>query len=123
MVRRNIEPQLGKFDLPGGFMDMTDTTIEESVYRELHEEVGVKSSEVSELQYLGSHVSPYIWMDTELNNICSFFACELQDKIEIRLDASENSEFMWIGADDLPNIDFAWNIDRQMLEKHFQEAA
>lgn len=41
LVKRGVEPDIGSWCLPGGFMEMGETT-EEAVKRELFEETGVK---------------------------------------------------------------------------------
>lgn len=41
LVKRGVEPDIGSWCLPGGFMEMGETT-EEAVIRELFEETGVK---------------------------------------------------------------------------------
>ena len=122
MVRRSIEPKLGKLDFPGGFMDMTDSSIEEASYRELLEELLINKDEISELIYLGSSTEPYLWQATELNSACFFFTCNLLiDKKDINLDLKENSELCWVTKEDFSDIDFAWNIDKEMLTKYFKE--
>lgn len=121
MVKRAIEPQLGSFDLPGGFMDMTDHSIEETVYRETSEELGLDKEAIKNLTYIGSGISPYIWKNVELQNVCFYFSCDIDETTPIMLDQSENSEFNWIAEANIANIDFAWEIDRQMLAKYFNK--
>ena len=57
LVTRGIEPDYGKFDLPGGFVDHMES-IEEAVERELFEELGMK---VKSLKYLNSAPNEYIF--------------------------------------------------------------
>lgn len=122
MVRRSIEPHKGQFDFPGGFMDLSDESIEDAAYRELYEEVGLGQDDVEPIQYIGSKKSPiYLWQDTEIRNASFFFASQLKDQNQkIALDENENSEFIWVAKADLPNIDFAWDIDKQILIKYFE---
>jgi len=42
LVRRNIEPGLGAWSLPGGFIEIGET-VEEAMIREVHEETGIMS--------------------------------------------------------------------------------
>ncbi len=55
LTRRAIDPDKGKFDLPGGFIDPLETA-EEAVMREIREELGV---EVTEMKYLVSRANEY----------------------------------------------------------------
>lgn len=50
LVTRGVEPDYGKLDLPGGFIDPGETA-EEAVKRELLEELGLK---IKSLKYIGS---------------------------------------------------------------------
>ncbi len=125
MVRRAIEPHMSKYDLPGGFAEFGDVSMEEASLREFEEETGLSRAHVSDLAYLGSRKSPpYNWQNTNIQNLSFFYVCTLNDDApETQLDSSENSEVLWVGATDLPNIDFAWDIDKELLEKYFEEHA
>ena len=55
LVTRAVEPDYGKLDLPGGFVDPMET-VEDAVIRELYEELGLK---VTQLEYLFSLPNEY----------------------------------------------------------------
>lgn len=57
LTTRGVEPDYGKLDLPGGFIDPGETA-ENAVKRELREELGLK---VKSLKYLGSAPNEYVF--------------------------------------------------------------
>ena len=57
LVTRGIEPDYGKLDLPGGFIDPGETA-ENAVVRELKEELGL---EVDDVEYLSSAPNEYLY--------------------------------------------------------------
>jgi mutator protein MutT len=57
LTKRGVEPDYGKLDLPGGFLDPGETA-EEALKRELHEELGLK---VKTLEYFSSAPNEYIF--------------------------------------------------------------
>uniref|UniRef100_UPI0032174C40 NUDIX domain-containing protein n=1 Tax=uncultured Draconibacterium sp. TaxID=1573823 RepID=UPI0032174C40 len=59
LVTRGVEPDFGKLDLPGGFVDPMETA-ENAVERELSEELGLK---VKSMKYLGSAPNKYLFSD------------------------------------------------------------
>lgn len=59
LVTRGVEPNYGKLDLPGGFIDPLETA-EAAVKRELKEELDL---EVVELSYLGSAPNEYVFSE------------------------------------------------------------
>lgn len=59
LVKRGVEPDFGKLDLPGGFIDPGETA-EDAVRRELWEELGLK---IKSLKYISSAPNEYIFSD------------------------------------------------------------
>lgn len=57
LVTRGVEPDYGKLDLPGGFVDPGET-VESAVKRELFEELGLT---VKSMKYIGSAPNEYIY--------------------------------------------------------------
>lgn len=59
LVTRGVEPNYGKLDLPGGFIDPMETA-ENAVSRELFEELGLH---VKSMEYLGSAPNEYVFSE------------------------------------------------------------
>ncbi len=59
LVTRGVEPNYGKLDLPGGFIDPLESA-ENAVQRELFEELGLK---VKSMVYTGSFPNTYVFSD------------------------------------------------------------
>ncbi len=59
LVTRGVEPDYGKLDLPGGFVDPMETA-EQALKRELEEELGLQ---VISMEYLASAPNEYIFSD------------------------------------------------------------
>ena len=59
LVTRGVEPNYGKLDLPGGFIDPMESA-EDAVKRELKEELGLR---VKALKFLGSAPNEYVFSD------------------------------------------------------------
>jgi len=55
---RAFEPGMGKFDVPGGFVDGSEI-FEQAIIRELEEETGLSQNEYSPPQYLCSGMDMY----------------------------------------------------------------
>lgn len=116
-----MEPKKGQYDLPGGFMDMGDDSMETAIYREIKEELGINKSEISDLTYLGSASETYPWHGTELVNLVLLYSCVLPADAEpVIADTNENSRLRWIGKQDLATIELAWQCDQTLLKKHFE---
>lgn len=59
LVTRGVEPDYGKLDLPGGFVDPGET-VENALFRELDEELGLK---IKSFEYIGSAPNEYVFSE------------------------------------------------------------
>lgn len=88
MMKRNQEPFIGTWDLPGGFMNAGETP-EQTMRREIKEELGTDSA----LDFIGWFPGNHIWKGQEYAILSHVFLAEL--KGEITLDTQENSDYAW----------------------------
>lgn len=79
LIRRGGHPFLGKWALPGGFVQPNETT-EQAAVRELHEETGVEDVYLEQL-YTFSDIGrdPRTWVIS-----CSYMALINSDKLELK---------------------------------------
>lgn len=90
LVKRKDNPQKGFYDLPGGFIDINET-IEESMHREIKEELNI---EVQKIKYFTSFYDRYEFGGMKAYTICAVFIGNLPDNIEITpADDAESVEF------------------------------
>ena len=80
LVTRGVEPDYGKLDLPGGFIDPMETA-EEAVKRELSEELGLK---VLDLQYLFSAPNEYIFSEYKVFTLDMAFKVQVESTENLR---------------------------------------
>ena len=93
LMARNVSSPPGKFALIAGFVEIGET-FEQTVRREVMEEVGLK---VKNIRYYKSQ--PWAFSDTEM---IGFFA-ELDGDDTIRLQEDELSEAGWYHRDQVPD--------------------
>jgi NAD+ diphosphatase len=75
LTRRRKEPQAGRLDLPGGFVDYNET-FEQALAREIQEELHLA---LGEMQYLGSFANRYLAGGTTYFTVDVVFRCPIQD--------------------------------------------
>ena len=87
---RNVNPDKGKLDLPGGFIDPNETA-EEAVCREIKEELGLTITS-DNLSYVTTFPNNYIYNRT----MDIFYECALaSDEVSISA-KDEINELVWI---------------------------
>ena len=94
-----------KYALLAGFNEVGET-IEETVHREVMEEVGLK---VKNLRYYKSQ--PWSMSDTLLMG----FFCELDGEAEIKLDQEELALAEWFERDEMPVKDEDCSLTNEMM--------
>jgi mutator protein MutT len=97
--RRAHEPQKGKWDIPGGFVDPGET-LEEAAIREAKEELGIT---VTSLRYIASNPNLY----TENTYVCDahFLVTEWEGEL---VPDDDVSEIEWKDLDTMLQEDFSW---------------
>lgn len=103
---RNVDPDKGKLDLPGGFIDPGETAAE-AACREVAEELGLKISQ-DDLQYVTTAPNDYLYKNVAYRTLDIFYECKLSsDTIAVNA-KDEIRELVWLqrGEIDLDHIGF-----------------
>jgi NADH pyrophosphatase NudC (nudix superfamily) len=69
LTQRRFEPAAGKYDLPGGFVDMGER-VEVAAVREVQEEIGIALN-IDQLEFLASFPNTY-----EYKGVC-YYTCDI----------------------------------------------
>ena len=102
---RNFPP--GRYSTPAGFVEVGET-LEETVVREVREEVGV---EVENIRYFGSQPWPYP------HQMMVGFTCNWKSG-EIRVDPDEIADARWFTRSAMPQIPPPMSISRQLIDSY-----
>ena len=114
---RNVDPDKGKWDLPGGFIDPNETA-EEAACREIKEELGIEISN-SDLKYITTSPNNYLDKNVPYRTMDIFYECELTSDV-IKVEAvDEIQELIWVKRSeiDLNQIGFV-SIRKVIGEKY-----
>ena len=112
LVKRKHDPGKGLWDLPGGFINVEET-IEESIHREVMEEINVK---IKNLKYLSSFHEPYEFGGIRANTICSLFEAEMIDPERIQA-ADDVESVSYFDPSNIPFEDFAFESMKKTLKE------
>lgn len=75
LSRRGVEPEIGKLDLPGGFVDPKESA-ETAMMREIKEELDIVPSKI---EYFGSFPNEYLFSGTIVFTTDLVFKCTVDD--------------------------------------------
>ena len=103
LIKRGIEPHLGSWAIPGGFVRM-DEELEEAARREIEEETGVRDVFLEQLYTFGD-----LGRDPRTRVITIvYFALVPGEHLTLRAD-TDASDASWFATDDLPDLAFDHN--------------
>ena len=114
---RNVDPDKGKWDLPGGFIDPNETA-EAAACREIKEELGIEIS-TSDLKYISTSPNNYLYKNVPYRTMDIFYECELPSNV-IKIEAEDEiQELIWVKRSeiDLNQIGFV-SIRKVIGEKY-----
>lgn len=114
---RNVDPDKGKWDLPGGFIDPNETA-EEAASREIKEELGIEISN-SDLKYITTSPNNYLYKNVPYRTMDIFYEYELTSDVIKIAAADEIQELIWVKRSeiDLSQIGFI-SIQKVIGEKY-----
>jgi len=111
LCKRAIEPRLGKWTLPAGFMENGESTMTGAI-RETLEEAGAKVSPAACSLYTLFNL-PYI------NQVYLFFLAQLESADFAA--GEESLEVKWFAEEDIPWQELAFPVVRITLEQYFAD--
>ncbi len=90
LAKRANDPAKGKYDLPGGFVDLSDRSLEEAMAREIQEEMDVSPGDIRDVRYAMSYTGNYPWGKDVYKNLIAVFVgyCD-KEYIDARDDVEE----------------------------------
>jgi 8-oxo-dGTP diphosphatase len=103
---RALEPEKGKVDVPGGFVEVGEHPVR-GLEREVREELGVEVEENPVLLATHTYRPDGIWV------LAIGFLARLVDGEPSPAD--DVAGIRWVSAEDIDEIDFAWEHDRRLV--------
>lgn len=111
IAERGQEPDKGKFDMPGGFVE-ADETVEEAVLREAQEELGISSEDITDLTYFTSFATHYPYGKEVYNVLVSVFVADLKEGVVLKsLDDVVSTR--WISLEDVDSVPWSREFQKQ----------
>jgi len=99
IVQRAKDPDLGKLDLPGGFVDPGES-LEQALVRELQEELGISVPVEDCGQYFCSSVNEYFYKGVVYHSLDMFFLIRFEQPPPIT-PADDVGDYLWLAPADI----------------------
>ena len=110
VIKRGQEPEKGKLDLPGGFLDPEETA-EDGLKREIKEELNI---DLVELKYLGSYPNIYRYKGVLYHTCDLFFYCPI-NTLPADFDRTEIEELVLLDPKEILMDKFAFESTKAGL--------
>lgn len=114
LIKRAINPHLGKWDIPGGFLENGEDPIE-GLKREIKEELSV---DIKPIELLTIVVDEYGYVKGDFYTLNLFYRSKIKSG-EVRLD-SENSDYGWFSKENIPWNELAFKNTTAALKELFK---
>jgi hydrolase, NUDIX family len=112
---RNMNPDKGKLDLPGGFIDPNETA-QEAACREVKEEMGL-IIKPEQLRFITTYPNNYLYKNVPYRTMDIFFECELKAE-EVHIVApDEIKELRWIALKDIREEEIGFISVRTVIKQ------
>jgi len=108
---RGVEPRKGYLDFPGGFVEPNET-FEQSVRRELMEELGI---EAGNIEYLRSSYGDYMFQGVNYHVVGNSYLAELPDESQVK-PADDVHAVEYYSLQEIPRDRLAWPSANEVLK-------
>ncbi len=116
---RNVDPDKGKWDLPGGFIDPNENA-EAAACRELKEELGIDLLP-KDLKYITTSPNNYLYKNLTYRTLDIFYEYEISsDEIKITAE-DEIKELIWVKKEQIQLNKIGFVSIRNVIESYFYE--
>jgi NAD+ diphosphatase len=112
LTRRNKNPQKGKLDLVGGFVDIGESA-EQALIREAREEI---SAEIKNITYFGSYSNPTYIYKTVTYSACDMIFTATVERLPTTFDPEEIADIVVMKPRDINPSDLAFVSMRQAMK-------
>lgn len=112
---RSIEPWKGKLHIPAGFCDDNET-FEQTLEREIFEEIGLLKNDYGMPKYLTSVAEPYEYKGEEIPVLVAIYWAEVSSKIKL-VPGDDASDALFMSYDELDIDKVAFQAQKQGLIK------
>ena len=114
---RNIDPDKGKLDLPGGFIDPNETA-ETAACREIEEELGI-AIQPQDLRYITTSPNNYLYKNVPYRTLDIFYECALPSEV-IKIKAEDEiQELIWVQRSQIDLSKIGFISIRNVIEKYY----
>ncbi len=114
---RNAEPDKGKWDLPGGFIDPGENA-EEAACRELNEELGLEL-EVDNMRYITTSPNNYLYKNVPYRTMDIFYQCSLSSKELVIKAKDEIKDLVWVKRSEIDLEKIGFVSIKKVIKEYF----
>lgn len=115
---RNVDPDKGKWDLPGGFIDPGENA-EAAACREINEELGIEVKP-KDLKYITTSPNNYLYKNVPYRTMDIFYECPLQsDVISINAE-DEIQDLIWVKRSEIDLNQIGFVSIRKVMEENYK---
>lgn len=116
LVKRKSDPKKDFWDLPGGFTNLNENC-EQSLIRELKEELGI---DVKDFSYFQSYPDRYFYKGNNYHTISLFYTGKLSDEDIKKITPQDDViEIRFFSKDSLPWKEIAFDCLKKVITAYF----
>src|SRR5690606_36879844 len=114
---RNVDPDKGKWDLPGGFIDPGENA-EEAACREIKEELGIEVKP-NDLKYITTSPNNYLYKNVPYRTMDIFYECALNTDVISITAEDEIQDLIWVKRSEIELEQIGFVSIRKVIGEHY----